>query len=89
MLTFAKFGGKCEYSDDAHSIGAILEYSVVFCIFTTLLSSVGCALIGKIIEIINRVFELVISTKIKKLLITNILICNVNYFISYKYACPM
>ena len=23
MLTFAKFGGKCEYSDDAHSIGAI------------------------------------------------------------------
>ena len=45
--------------------------------FTTL-SSVGCALIEQIIDIINRVFNLVISTKIKNLLITNILICNVN-----------
>ena len=57
-----------------------LELSVVFCIFTTL-SSVGCALIGKSIDIINRVFNLVISTKIKNLLITNILICNFNYFV--------
>ena len=57
-----------------------LELSVVFCIFTTL-SSVGCALIGKIIDIINRVFNLVISTKIKNLSITNILICNFNYFV--------
>ena len=58
----------------------LLELSVVFCIFTTL-SSVGCALIGQIIDIINRVFNLVIKTKIKNLLITNILIRNVNYIV--------
>ena len=40
-----------------------LELCVVFCIFTTL-SSVGCASIGKIIDIIYIVFNLVISTKI-------------------------
>ena len=32
MPTFAKFGGDCKYSDDAHSIGAISRISVVFCI---------------------------------------------------------
>ena len=36
---------------------------------------------GKITEIIKQVFNLVISTKMKDLSITNIiLICNVNYF---------
>ena len=34
---------------------------------------------GKITEFFNLVFKLVISTKIKNLLITNILMCNVNY----------
>ena len=57
-----------------------LELCLVFCICMTL-SSVGCSLIGKIIDIINRVFNLGISTKIKNLLITYILICNVNYFV--------
>ena len=54
-----------------------LELCVVFCIFTTL-SSVRCASIGKIIDIINIVQK---STKIKNVLITNILICNVNYIV--------
>ena len=51
-----------------------LELCVVYCVFTTL-SRVWCALIGKIIDIINRMFNLVISTKIKNFLITYILIC--------------
>ena len=35
---------------------------------------------GEITEIIKKVYNLVISTKMKDLSITNILICNVNYF---------
>ena len=38
---------------------------------------------GKITDIIKWFFNLVISTKMKDLSITNILICNVNYF-AYK-----
>ena len=39
---------------------------------------------GKITEIIKKVFNVVISTKMKELSVTNILICNVNYFAQRK-----
>ena len=81
MLTFAKFGGKCEYIDDAHSIGAHSRIKRSILYFYDFIERWVCFDWKNYRYYFNRVFNLVISTKIKNLLITNILICNFNYFV--------